>query len=59
MGVAGDHANNDMADPDDEESWLSQFTADGSFESIECQIEGLGGIGDVQSIYVNHLKEVM
>ena len=59
MVVAGDHANNDMADPEDEESWLSQFTADGSFESIECQISGLGGISEIQKIYVNHLKEVM
>ncbi len=54
MVVAGDHANNDMADPDDEESWVSQFTADGSFESIECQIAGLGGISDIQKIYVEH-----
>ncbi|MBR4706832.1 MAG: sirohydrochlorin cobaltochelatase [Pseudobutyrivibrio sp.] len=54
MVVAGDHANNDMADPDDEESWVSQFTADGSFESIECQISGLGGIEDIQKIYVEH-----
>ncbi|MBR0401380.1 MAG: sirohydrochlorin cobaltochelatase, partial [Lachnospiraceae bacterium] len=30
MVVAGDHANNDMADPEDEESWVSQFTASGS-----------------------------
>ena len=37
MVVAGDHANNDMADPEDEESWVSQFTADGSFTSI-CNI---------------------
>ncbi|MBR3384066.1 MAG: sirohydrochlorin cobaltochelatase, partial [Atopobiaceae bacterium] len=43
MVVAGDHANNDMADPEDPESWLSQFTAAG-FESVECQIAGLGRI---------------
>ena len=54
MVVAGDHANNDMADPDDEESWLSQFTADEAFESVECQIAGLGGIEDIQKIYVEH-----
>ncbi|MBQ6346821.1 MAG: sirohydrochlorin cobaltochelatase, partial [Clostridia bacterium] len=42
MVVAGDHANNDMADPEDEESWLSQFTASGKFEKIDCQIAGLG-----------------
>ncbi len=54
MVVAGDHANNDMADPEDEESWLSQFTAAGAFDSVECQIEGLGRVADVQALYVAH-----
>ena len=54
MVVAGDHANNDMADPEDAESWFSQFTADGSFPSIECQIAGLGRIPEVQQLYVAH-----
>ena len=56
MVVAGDHANNDMAG-DDEDSWKSLFTADGSFESVECQIAGLGEIADVQAIYVAHTSE--
>ena len=43
MVVAGDHANNDMAG-DDEDSWKSQFEASGAFDSIDCQIEGLGRI---------------
>lgn len=59
MVVAGDHANNDMADPEDEESWLSQFTADGSFVSVDCQIAGLGQIEAVQQIYVAHLADVI
>ena len=54
MVVAGDHANNDMADAEDEESWLSMFTASGYFESIDCQISGLGRIEDVQALYVEH-----
>ncbi len=54
MVVAGDHANNDMADPEDEESWLSMFTAADAFESIDCQIEGLGRIADVEALYVAH-----
>nr|WP_330363745.1 sirohydrochlorin cobaltochelatase [Butyrivibrio sp. WCD2001] len=58
MVVAGDHANNDMAG-DDEDSWKSSFEADGSFESIDCQIAGLGGIADVQSIYVEHTGAVI
>ena len=43
MGVAGDHANNDMAG-EDADSWLSQFTAAGCFENVDCQISGLGRI---------------
>ena len=58
MVVAGDHANNDMAG-DDEDSWKSMFEADGSFDSIDCQIYGLGEIEDVQSVYVAHLKDVI
>jgi cobalamin biosynthesis Co2+ chelatase CbiK len=56
MVVAGDHANNDMADPEDEESWYSMFTASKAFEDIKCQIAGLGRIADVQAIYVAHTK---
>ena len=54
MVVAGDHANNDMAGKDDPESWYSQFTASGNFDSVDCQIAGLGELPDVQSIYVAH-----
>ena len=53
MVVAGDHANNDMAG-DEEDSWKSGFTADGSFDEVTCQIAGLGSIADVQKIYVEH-----
>ncbi len=53
MVVAGDHANNDMAG-DEEDSWKSMFEADGSFESITCQIEGLGRIEAIQDLYVAH-----
>ena len=56
MVVAGDHANNDMAG-EEEDSWLSMFTADGSFEKIDTQIAGLGSIPAVQQIYVEHAAE--
>ena len=59
MVVAGDHANNDMADEEDEESWFSRFTASGAFDSVECQIAGLGRIGDVQALYVAHAAEAI
>lgn len=55
MVVAGDHANNDMAG-DDEDSWKSMFEASGEFDSIECQIEGLGRIEAVEDLYVEHTK---
>ena len=53
MVVAGDHANNDMAGEDDD-SWKSQFEASGAFDSVDCQIAGLGEIADIQQIYVDH-----
>ncbi len=53
MVVAGDHANNDMAG-DEEDSWKSMFTADGSFEQVDCQIEGLGRIPEIQALYAAH-----
>ena len=55
MVVAGDHANNDMAGAD-EDSWLSQFEASGAFDSVDCQIAGLGGIADVEQLYIAHTK---
>ncbi|WP_242856564.1 sirohydrochlorin cobaltochelatase [Butyrivibrio sp. AE2032] len=58
MVVAGDHANNDMAG-DDEDSWKSGFEADGSFESVDCQISGLGRIDAVQELYVKHAGAVI
>ncbi|MBR2742526.1 MAG: sirohydrochlorin cobaltochelatase [Clostridia bacterium] len=58
MVVAGDHANNDMAG-EDEDSWLSMFTASGYFENIGVQISGLGRIADIQSIYIDHTKAAM
>lgn len=58
MVVAGDHANNDMAG-DDPDSWKSLFTAANAFDSIDCQIEGLGRIKDVQDLYVKHTKDAI
>ncbi len=59
MVVAGDHANNDMADPEDPESWYSMFKASKKFENIDPQIEGLGRIDAVQKIYVDHAGEAI
>ncbi len=54
MIVAGDHANNDMADLEDEESWASIFTAAGY--EVECVLEGLGQLPAIQDLLVDHMK---
>ena len=51
MVVCGDHANNDMAG-DEEDSWKSIFTAAGY--EVECVLEGLGEVPEIQQIYVEH-----
>ncbi len=58
MVVAGDHANNDMAG-EDEDSWRSMFLSDGAFESVDCQIEGLGRIKAIQDLYAAHTLAAM
>ena len=55
MVVAGDHANNDMAG-DEDDSWKSEFEASGYFDSVDCQIAGLGRIEAVENLYVEHTK---
>ena len=54
MVVAGDHANNDMAG-DDDDSWKSQFNASGAFDSVDCQIAGLGRIEAVEDLSLIHI----
>lgn len=58
MVVAGDHANNDMAG-EEEDSWVSMFTASGHFDSVDTQITGLGCVPEIQELYVAHTKAVM
>lgn len=58
MVVAGDHANNDMAG-EDEDSWVSMFTASGKFERVETQVVGLGRIEAIQQMYVAHTADAM
>jgi sirohydrochlorin cobaltochelatase len=56
MVVAGDHANNDMAG-DDEESWKSQFQANGF--DVECHIKGLGEYSGIQQIFLEHVEDAI
>ncbi len=54
MIVAGDHANNDMADENDPESWYSVFTAAGL--NVQADVRGLGELKEVQDLLVAHAK---
>ncbi|MCR5303211.1 MAG: sirohydrochlorin cobaltochelatase, partial [Lachnospiraceae bacterium] len=58
MVVAGDHANNDMAG-EDEDSWKSMVGAAEGIEGVECQIEGLGRIPEVQKLYAAHTGDAL
>ena len=59
MVVAGDHANNDMAGQDDPDSWYNRFLDSGNFDSVSCQIEGLGEIPAIEDLYTAHTAAVM
>lgn len=57
MVVAGDHANNDMADETDPDSWAAKFVAAG-FE-VTCLLQGLGQNVAVDDIYVSHVDDAI
>ena len=57
MVVAGAHANNDMADTEDPDSFASKFIAAG-FE-VECVVEGLGQLVAIDDIYVRHVADAI
>lgn len=54
MIVAGDHARNDMAAPDDPESWRSVLETKGY--RVNPVIEGLGSNPEVAALFVEHLR---
>lgn len=57
MVVAGDHANNDMADTEDPESLASVMAAAGL--EVTSVVEGLGQIEAIDEIYVSHVQDAM
>ena len=57
MVVAGDHANNDMADEEDPESFASIMKAAG-FE-VTSVIEGLGQLDTIDEVYVKHVADAI
>ena len=75
MSIAGDHAHNDMADDEDEESWFSLFNAKGiataayetsfteacwrNYRSGDEYIPGLAERSAVRSLWMNHTREAI
>lgn len=54
MIVAGDHANNDMADENDPQSWYSVFSAAGL--EVQCEVKGLGELQAIRDLLAAHAK---
>ena len=75
MSIAGDHAHNDMADDEDDESWFSMFNAAGittaayetnfaeacwkKYKSSEDYIPGLAERSAVRKLWMNHTKQAI
>ena len=75
MSIAGDHAHNDMADPDDDESWFTLFNAKGitttayetnfaepcwkNYKKGEGYIPALGERAAVRRLWMNHTREAI
>ena len=58
MIVAGDHANNDLAGEDDEESWLNILKSNG-YEKIETYLVGLGEDENIAKDFVKKIHALM
>ena len=75
MSIAGDHAHNDMADEEDDESWYSLFNEAGietaayetsfkeacwrSYKVGEAYIPGLAERSAVRKLWMNHTREAI
>ena len=58
MIVAGDHANNDLAGADDDESWLNLLKKAG-YRNIEPYLVGLGEDPQMAKVFVDRIREMM
>ena len=58
MIVAGDHANNDLAGADDEESWLNLLKKAG-YKSITPYLVGMGEDAAIARGFVEKIREMM
>lgn len=75
MSIAGDHAHNDMADEEDEESWFSMFNAEGiettayettfkeaclkGYQAGKEYIPALAERSAVRKLWMNHTREAI
>ena len=75
MSIAGDHAHNDMADPDDDESWYSVMNAAGyqaeayetnfteacwkQYKSGDEYIPALAERAKVRALWIQHTREAI
>ena len=75
MSIAGDHAHNDMSDPDDDESWYSLFNEAGietnayettfttpcwrGYKSGDEYIPALAERAAVRQLWINHTQEAI
>ena len=75
MSIAGDHAHNDMADDEDDESWYSMFNAAGiqtnayetgfteacwkKYKTGDEYIPGLAERSAVRKLWMNHTREAI
>ena len=75
MSIAGDHAHNDMADEEDEESWYSMFNAAGietaayettfkeacwkKYQAGDDYIPALAERSAVRKLWMNHTKDAI
>ena len=58
MIVAGDHANNDLAGADDDESWLNILKSNG-YENITPYLSGLGEDENITANFIKRLKAIV
>ena len=58
MIVAGDHANNDLAGSDDDESWLNILKSNG-YENISSYLVGLGEDKNIAEDFVKKIRSLM
>ena len=58
MSIAGDHANNDMANAEDPESWISMIQAAGWSKVVSVK-KGLGDYPAINEVWIRHLREAI